>query len=124
MQLFSRKSEEGRLPGLGLIAADTRRLRSEDPRLKIPHMGWNVIAPVRSSPLFPAPAADENRFYFTHSYHVVCDAPEDVVATATHGVPFTAALARGNLWGVQFHPEKSHRFGLELFRRFLAASPC
>lgn len=124
MQLMTERSDEGRLPGLGLVPGETRRLPAVEAPLKIPHMGWSVVAPTRATPLFDFPSSEENRFYFTHSYHVVCERPEDAAATAAHGAPFTAAFARGNLWGVQFHPEKSHRFGLALFRRFLAASPC
>jgi glutamine amidotransferase len=124
LQLLTERSEEGRLPGLGLVPGETRRFRSDDPGLKIPNMGWGVVTPARGTPLFDFPSPEEKRFYFTHSYHVVCAAPSDVAATAAHGGPFTAAVVRGNVWGVQFHPEKSHRFGLELFRRFLAAPSC
>ena len=82
-------------------------------------MGWSPVA-VRMSdnPLF-AGADPEQRFYFVHSYHVVCDDPGDVAAVGFYGGPFTAATTRANLYGVQFHPEKSHRFGMKLFASFL-----
>jgi imidazole glycerol-phosphate synthase subunit HisH len=120
MQLFGRSSEEGLSPGLGWIAAETKRFRFSNSatNLRVPHMGWNTVDHDGRPPLFQnmeSPA----RFYFVHSYHVVCDAPEDVVATAEHGLVFTAAITRGNITGVQFHPEKSHRFGMCVLRNFL-----
>ncbi len=120
IQLFTRRSEEGERPGLGWIEADTVRFRFPDarPALKVPHMGWSPIRVVRPHPLFADPEA-ERRFYFVHTYHVVCDAPADVLATATYGTEFTAAVARGNVIGTQFHPEKSHRFGKDLMRHFV-----
>lgn len=123
MQLLCRASEEGALPGLGLIDADVRLLdRNGNERLKLPHMGWAVTRPERENPLIPA-HGDEQRFYYVHKFAVHCDRPEDVLATAEHGARFTASLSRGNIFGVQFHPEKSHRFGKELFRRF-GSLPC
>ena len=80
-------------------------------------MGWEVISPARPSPLF-ARTDEEQRFYFSHAYHLVCDDPTDVAATATYGYEFAAAVHRGNILGTQFHPEKSHVFGAEVYRRF------
>jgi glutamine amidotransferase len=118
-QMFARRSEEGKADGLGWLAADTRRFRFEGPDApRIPHMGWNDVTPARPGGLFPG-ADGPWRFYFVHSYHVVCDRPEDVLASATYGGPFTAAAGRDNLVGVQFHPEKSHAFGMKLLSRFL-----
>lgn len=119
MQLLCRSSEEGVLPGLGWIEADVRRF-ALDVRsgLKVPHMAWSEVSIVRDNPLIPRDAGSQ-RFYFVHSYHVVCDHADDVIATAEHGHRFVAAFARGNLFGVQFHPEKSHRFGMALLGRFL-----
>jgi glutamine amidotransferase len=121
MQLFSRRSEEGYMPGLGWIAADTVRFRLGEthPTLKVPHMGWNHIRPTRPDPLLNDLPA-ESRFYFVHSYHVACDDSADVLAQTTHGLSFCSVVGHGNIWGVQFHPEKSHRFGLKLLSNFLS----
>ncbi len=124
MQLLTRRSEEGSLPGLGLIAADTVKWRF-DPKstgLKIPHMGWNTVFPENESPLF-AKAPEVSRYYFVHSYHVVCDNADDVAATVHHGYKAVAAVARGNIMGVQFHPEKSHCFGMNLLENFCNWKP-
>jgi glutamine amidotransferase len=117
MQLLGRSSDEGELPGLGWIAADTKRLTSGE-SLRIPHMGWDWVTPTTESRLF-GDASDDLRFYFVHSYAVVCDDEADVLATTRHGDNFTCAVAHGNVYGVQFHPEKSHRFGMDLLRRFV-----
>jgi glutamine amidotransferase len=119
MQLMTRGSEEGRLPGLGWIGATTRRFdRASDPTLKIPHMGWNVATPVKPSSLLRN-CPEEPRFYFTHSYYVQCDHPADRLLTVGHGATFfDAGFEHDNLMGVQFHPEKSHRFGMWLLKNF------
>jgi glutamine amidotransferase len=119
-QLLTRRSEEGKLPGLGWIEADTIRFFSRQPAagLKVPHMGWNDLIVKKDNPLLTA--ATEQRFYFVHSYHFKCDQAEDPLAGAVYGYEFTAAFSRGNVFGVQFHPEKSHKFGMELLRRFAA----
>ena len=118
MQLMTRRSDEGTLPGLGWMQAETRsfdRQELAEEGLRLPHMGWSDIHPVGDDPLFPA---GSQRFYFVHSYRVCCDEPTDVRATCRHGQEFVAAFRRGNLIGVQFHPEKSHRYGMDMFRRF------
>jgi imidazole glycerol-phosphate synthase subunit HisH len=119
MQLMTRGSEEGSLPGLGWIAATTRRFdRAIDPTLKVPHMGWNVARPVKESALLHECPA-EPRFYFTHSFYVACENPQDQLLTVRHGsTVFDAGFEHGNLMGVQFHPEKSHRFGMWFFKNF------
>jgi len=123
MQLLCRRSEEGRLPGLRWIDADVRQIDTGgDARLKLPHMGWTVVSPAGPNPLIPTDEG-EQRFYHVHRYRAVCDRDENVLATAEYGRPFTTAVHRDNIFGVQFHPEKSHRFGLALMRRFLAL-PC
>jgi glutamine amidotransferase len=119
MQLLCRRSEEGVLPGLGWMAADVRQIRLDPAAgLKVPHMAWSELAIQRDNALLPLDSGLQ-RFYFVHSYHAVCDRAEDVLATADYGGPLVAAFARDNLFGVQFHPEKSHRFGMALLARFL-----
>lgn len=121
MQLLARGSEEGKLPGLGWIDADVIRFQVDaptaTPRLKVPHMGWNVIHPTPRARLFDT-GNGETRFYFVHSYHVVCDHSEDIAAEVDYGGRFTAAVHRDNIYGVQFHPEKSHKFGMRLLGEF------
>ncbi len=120
MQLFTEESEEGILPGLGWIRGRTIRFRIDQPStgLRIPHMGWNRLTLVRPSGLLRNIEANA-RYYFVHSYHVVCEDEEDVLATTHYGYTFPSAIERHNIFGTQFHPEKSHRFGVQLFRDFL-----
>jgi glutamine amidotransferase len=123
MQLLCRRSEEGQASGLGWIEADVKRLDTGgDPRLKVPHMGWAAVTVEQPNPLIPADEG-EQRFYHVHSYRAVCANHGDVIGTANYGTQFTTAVRHGNIFGVQFHPEKSHRFGMALMRRF-AALPC
>lgn len=119
MQLLCRTSEEGDLRGLGLVDADVKKFRfSSESKLKVPHMGWNVVSAPKANPLLPV-TNEEQRFYFVHSYKVVPDDPAITIGTANYGGEFCAAFQQGNVFGVQFHPEKSHRFGMELLRRFV-----
>jgi len=119
MQLLSRGSEEGRMKGLSLIDAEFKRfLFDPNAALNIPHVGWNHICVEQENPLIPSDGS-EQRFYFTHSYHAVCAHEEDILAKTEYGYSFTAAFRRNNIYGVQFHPEKSHRFGMALIKRFL-----
>ena len=119
-QLLTRRSDEGVLPGLGWIAADTvafdrSRLGPSD---RVPHMGWTDTEFRRDSRL--AAGIDESpRYYYVHSYHLRCDHPEDELCHATHGYRFVSGVERGNILGVQFHPEKSHRFGMQILRNFV-----
>jgi len=125
MQLLTRRSDEGRLPGLGWIAGETLSFALDDAarrRLRIPHMGWNSLEVRAPGPLLTDLPA-EHRFYFVHSYRVHCDDPADIAATAWHGHDFVASFRRGNVLGTQFHPEKSHRFGLHLLDRFARWRP-
>ncbi|MDP6543346.1 MAG: imidazole glycerol phosphate synthase subunit HisH [Phycisphaerae bacterium] len=122
MQLITRRSAEGELPGLGWIQADTVRFdfdhQTED--AKIPHMGWNVARPRHCDTLFKGLEDQEDTaFYFVHSYHVLCDDEADVLAAATHGYEFTCAIEKGNILATQFHPEKSHRYGMQLLKNFV-----
>jgi glutamine amidotransferase len=119
MQLMTARSEEGQERGLGWLDAETIQLE-RGANLRIPHMGWNYVRPVNGSPLFDA-EDEEQRYYFVHSYRAVCRNPADVAAVATYGSDFVAAFSRGRIHGVQFHPEKSHRFGMALLRRFVEA---
>jgi glutamine amidotransferase len=121
VQLFARKSEEGVEPGLGWIAADVKRFQFEATSpLPIPHMGWNEVE-TRDEVLFNGASDQDARYYFVHSYHLVADEPGDVAAWSTYGYRFAAAVRRGNIAGSQFHPEKSHRYGMNLLRNWLAA---
>lgn len=117
MQLMMEGSAEGKLPGLGLVPGRCEKFALQDHKLRVPHMGWNIATPVANAALFD-PNEPELRYYFVHTYHVVCDDPADVAATTRYGVPFTSALQHRNIYGAQFHPEKSHRFGMDMFRRF------
>lgn len=122
-QLLTRGSEEGDQPGLGWIDAETRRFPPIDRTdYKVPHMGWNVAKPSADHPLF-ASFDSPPRFYFVHSYFMTCDAPESVLSSTTHGVEFASGITKANIAGVQFHPEKSHRFGMQLLRNFAALGP-
>ena len=119
MQLFARQSEEGGAKGLGWIDADVVRFDIDDPRrLKVPHMGWNNVRVARSDRLLEG-VTERTEFYFMHSYHLVCRDGADVLCDTDYGYPFTSAVERGNLYGVQFHPEKSHDAGEVLLRNFL-----
>lgn len=120
MQLLARRSEEGDSEGLGWIDADVVRFAIDDSRLKVPHMGWNNLSVARSSVLLKE-VTEETEFYFVHAYHIVCRDSADVICKTDYGYPFASAVQRGNLYGVQFHPEKSHDAGEALLRNFLHA---
>lgn len=117
MQLLLDASEEGESRGLGLIPGDTRRFAPR-PGLRVPHMGWNSIRAVRSDPLIAGVETD-SRFYFVHSYQVVPTRPDDTVAVTNYGGDFTSIMRAGSIMGAQFHPEKSHAFGMTLLRNFV-----
>lgn len=119
MQLFAKGSEEGQCPGLGWLDATAIRFRAaaSDGRLKVPHMGWNTLEPQSPHPLLEGLEA-QARFYFVHSFHLVCAHPSVVLTRTSYGAPFVSAIAQDNILGVQFHPEKSHRFGMQLYRNF------
>lgn len=124
MQLFCKRSEEGHEPGLGWLDAQTVRFRFEDTKnqQKIPHMGWNKIRVCQKSPLFPN-ADEEHRFYFAHSYHVQCNNLSDILTCTQYGIEFNSAVYHENIIGTQFHPEKSHRFGMAFFQAFATWIP-
>jgi glutamine amidotransferase len=119
MQLMCSSSDEGVLPGLGWINAEVRKITfPEESELKIPHMGWNILDVKKDSPLFDNDGS-EQRFYFVHSFHVVCHQFKDVLATTHHGFDITSSFQHDNIYGVQFHPEKSHKFGKYFFKKFI-----
>ena len=103
MQLLTKSSEEGKLPGLGWIDAKTIRFQFAGYSLKVPHMGWNLVYKKYESPLI-RDLPDEPRFYFVHSYRVQCSNPGDVLTTTQYGVDFHSIIQHGNIYGAQFHP--------------------
>jgi imidazole glycerol-phosphate synthase subunit HisH len=118
MQILARSSDEGRVPGLGWIDGCVRHFDSTGQRgLMVPHMGWNDVKPVAAAGLFRQLQTDA-RFYFLHSYYFHCESREDVAAVSTYGDDFSSAVGHGNIFGVQFHPEKSHHFGAQLLQNF------
>lgn len=122
MQLLADGSEEGDEPGFGWLPGRFQRLRPEDggeQRLRVPHMGWNLIKPVGDHLLYDG-IEGTPRFYFDHSYHFVPQEPADICGVARYGLDLVASVRRGPIFGVQFHPEKSHRFGLAMFQNFVS----
>lgn len=117
MQLMTLHSEEGDRSGLGWIEAQTKKFNL--PGLKVPHMGWSdIIVKKPSHPLFKN-SAEENRFYFVHSYAVHCSKEENIMAQTEYGYTFDSMIVKDNIMGCQFHPEKSHKFGMNLLRNFV-----
>ena len=122
MQLLATRGvEHGITDGLGWIAGEVRLIEPADPSIKIPHMGWNDVVPAHHAD--GASLIEPGEAYFLHSYHLVPDEGHDVAAITDHGGTLVAAVARDNILGVQFHPEKSQSYGLELLGRFLEWKP-
>lgn len=120
MQLLTNSSEEGNLPGLGWIDAKTVKFSfnaEKSIKNKIPHMGWNTVEIKKQHAIFEN-MYPEPRFYFVHSYHVRCNDRENILTETFHGYSFTSSITQGNITGVQFHPEKSHKFGMKLLNNF------
>jgi imidazole glycerol-phosphate synthase subunit HisH len=118
MQLFTRFSEEGNVEGIGWLDAETVKFTINDIRHKVPHMGWNTIeVKKKSSLLKDIPLNSE--FYFVHSYHVKCNDNANILATTRYGYEFVSAIQKENIFGTQFHPEKSHGAGEMIIRNFL-----
>ncbi len=119
MQLLADKGlEGGETQGLGWIQGEVKRLQSFDPKERIPHMGWNEVIIQRPSAFFKDFPLQKD-FYFVHSYHLVCEEENDILARTPYCGSFVAAVGRKNIYGVQFHPEKSQKFGLKLIQNFL-----
>jgi glutamine amidotransferase len=118
MQLFTRNSEEGGCPGFGWIDADTVRFNEADQSLRIPHMGWNTIT-IKNPCLLLSGIENGSRFYFSHSYYVRCCNPDDIIATTEYGYEFCSIVNHKNIYGVQFHPERSHKRGFSLLSSFI-----
>ena len=117
MQLMTNFSEEGDVDGLGLIDAQTKKFQLQDKSLKIPHMGWNEVSWQKDSPILNGLSANP-RYYFVHSYFVECKNQQDILGITNYGQDFVSAFQHDNIIGMQFHPEKSHQFGMELLKNF------
>lgn len=118
-QLFTSRSEEGKTPGLGWFNAETVRFNPPSAAVKVPHMGWSgVELHNNSSPLF-TDMYEDPRFYFVHSYHMRTDHTEEILAFSEYGYRFVSALEKENIIGIQFHPEKSHKFGMKILENFI-----
>jgi glutamine amidotransferase len=127
LQMLFATSEEGPTPGLGVLAGevikfDRKAMTAGGNKLKVPHMGWSPVKQTRAHPLWSG-IPDESRFYFAHSYHPAPADPALTAATTAYPTPFTCAIARANIFATQFHPEKSHRAGLQLLANFVAWEP-
>jgi glutamine amidotransferase len=127
LQMLFEHSEEGDVPGLEILPAASAVFRRADgrarrSRLKVPHMGWNQVQQAEAHPLWEG-IADGARFYFVHSYYVEPDRPGCVVGSTDYGIPFTSAVARDNIFAIQFHPEKSAQAGLAMLANFVAWKP-
>lgn len=119
MQMLGMKSEEGKMEGLGLIPFETIKFKFENDNLKIPHMGWDLSdISIKSDNLLEG--IDEvPRYYFVHSYHALCYDEKFELMSCDYGYRFASAVKNGNIYGVQFHPEKSHKFGMKLLENFV-----
>jgi glutamine amidotransferase len=120
VQLMTKGSEEGIMPGLGWFNAKTVKfdLKDEDARLKIPHMGWNDTFLKKESKYFNNDD-EEYRYYYVHSYHLLAEDKSDILTTAKYGYEFVSGLEKDNITGLQFHPEKSHKFGMRILKNFI-----
>jgi len=119
MQILAHSSEEGILPGLGWMDGAVKKFDVSllQSKTQLPHMGWNTIHPDHRDPLL-FNLDDDSRFYFLHSYYFHCSDPDDTIATTEYGSEFTSAARCQNIYGVQFHPEKSHHWGIQLLKNF------
>ena len=118
-QLMCKSSEEGKLPGLGFVDAYVKKFPVEinGIRKKVPHMGWDHVSPAKDSAIFSE--LQDARFYFVHSYYIHCENQRDILSVNSYGVDFHSAYERNNVLGLQFHPEKSHKFGKQIYKNFI-----
>lgn len=119
MQMMAKSSDEGLLPGLGWFDAEVKLFDIEKIPFKtrLPHMGWNTINIVDDVSLF-SQLNNESKFYFLHSYFFKCNKEEEIIAKTEYGIEYASAVKRGNIYGIQFHPEKSHQNGIQLLHNF------
>ena len=119
MQMMGNRSDEGKLEGLKWIDSEILKFDENliQQRTKLPHMGWNDVAPVKNHPLFVG-LEKEAIFYFLHSFYFKCNSPTDSIAVSDYGLSFSSAVNKNNIYGIQFHPEKSHQYGEKLLHNF------
>jgi glutamine amidotransferase len=119
-QLMCNQSEEGKLKGLSWVDADVHRFPNEvdNKRYPVPHIGWDIVKPLKKTRIFHE-MPEDSRFYFVHSYHIKCYRPDDALAKNHYVTEFHSAFEADNVIGVQFHPEKSHKFGKQLLKNFV-----
>jgi glutamine amidotransferase len=123
MQLMTRWSEEGEVGGFGWLNATTLSLRKHSLGTKVPHMGWDTVSIKSPSPIMKDLPPDAE-FYFVHSYFISCEEINSIVATTTYGCEFAVVVNKGNIFGTQFHPEKSHRNGMTVLKNFAEYGAC
>lgn len=119
MQILAKSSEEGKLPGLGWVDGEVLKfdINNIPYKTRLPHMGWNNINPIAENTLLNG-FKNESRFYFLHSYYFVCNNQQDIISTTQYGIDFSSAINHNNIFGIQFHPEKSHSNGVSLLNNF------
>lgn len=118
MQMLGKKSQEGIKDGLNLIPFESKKFKFDN-NLKVPHMGWDISdITIKNDPIFKG-IMEEQRYYFVHSYHAVCDEEKYELMSCEYGYKFSSAVKKDNIYGVQFHPEKSHKFGMKLLENFI-----
>jgi glutamine amidotransferase len=118
MQLLAKKSEEGIEKGFAFVDANVKKFNFTEKKIKIPHMGWNTVSLLKEHPLFQN-LSNDIRFYFVHSYYVECEKREDILTMTNYGSDFVSSFVKDNIMGVQFHPEKSHKYGMNLLKNFV-----
>jgi len=124
LQLLAKTSEEhGLHKGLGYFDAEVKKFKFDKIKLHVPHIGWNDVCPQKNHFIFRKLNQDENIFYFVHSYHIVCNQEQDILATCDYGISFIAAIARDNIVATQFHPEKSQDNGIQILKNFVKWNP-